>query len=160
MGHRRYEVKDIQARHREMVRMSLLGMKQTSIAAELGVTPQSVSNALNSQPVIQVMATLQEKADEKALSTKERLDELCPAAIRTFEEIMTEKVDIEGTLVYKYDGPLRKSTASDVLDRAGYGRIQRIQGQVVHGFLSPDDIEDIKRRARESIIDVTPAQES
>jgi len=161
VGKRRYEIKDIQHRHREIIRMSLAGMKNVAIAATLGITPQNVCDALRSQPIVEEMAKLQEKADERAIDFHKEIKRLVPKALETHEEILTERrITDKGNEVYRYDAPVRQRSADRILDSAGLGRIQRIQGEVVHGFLSHDDIEVIKKRAISRVIDITPSPPS
>lgn len=160
MGNRRYEIKEIQGRQREIIRLHLEGLKNTQIAERLSVTTATVSNTLNSQPVVEIMAKLQEKADEKVIDNHEALMEWVPKAIECHAEILTAKITTdEGNEVYVYPAPTRQRSADRFLDSTGFGRIQRVQGQVVHGFLAPEDIEDIKRRAlkRIPVVDIVPS---
>ena len=162
-GKRRYEIKDIQHRHREIIRLAMLGMKQVDIAKALGITPQNVSTVLNSQPIVNELAKLHEVADKNVVDVNAEVKAMIPKALETHREIMEERkqVEVDGKQleIYAYDAPTRQRSADRVLDMAGHSRIQRVQGEIVHGYLSLNEIEAIKRRAA-SIIDVSPASSS
>jgi guanylate kinase len=59
------------------------------------------------------------------------------------------KDGVEGRLGGNATDYVRMKAATEILDRAGYGKIQSLKAEVNHGFLTPDNLERIKQRARE-----------
>ena len=77
-GERRFEVQEIQANHREMIRLKMRGLTNIEIASVLDCTPQCVSDALNSTIVRKHMEELQLRRDSAAVAVQDELAELGP----------------------------------------------------------------------------------
>ena len=134
-----YAVQKIQQTHHEMIRLAALGLHQRDIAQITGRTPQNVHDVLSSPIVQRRLEMLQAQADGATIDVMEALQE---DAVRSLE-LLQEVRDAP-------DAPikLRVQVACDLLSRAGYGRVQKVQAAVAHGFLTSEKIEEIKARAR------------
>lgn len=150
-----FVVAEMWDRHKEIARRIALGQKNTEIALALGVTEQSISQVRNSPVVQEKTADLQAQMDGVAIDVGKRIRELAPLALKTLENILTDEEDtIPLSLKFK--------TATDLLDRAGHSAIRKVQGNVLHGHFTKDDLEEIKQLARDSgvVVDVEPVPES
>jgi hypothetical protein len=72
-----------------------------------------------------------------------QLKDLCPAAMDVL------RAGVEGRLGGNAKDYVRMKAATEILDRAGYGKIQSLKAEVNHGFLTPERFERITQRARE-----------
>jgi len=136
-GGRKYNLKELKDRHREIIRLSLLGYKQTVIAGMLGCTPTTVCSAINSHLGLQKREELQEKRDASAGDVLVEMKTMLPNVLNIYKEVL-----IEGTAV----DPQRERFAKDLLDRTGYAKVQRIDSVVRHAHLTAEDIASIKAK--------------
>jgi len=146
---RTYQIQAIQEWHHQILRLAILGYKIGDIANERGCTTATVSNVLNSELGKRQLSVMQGATDATAVDVAAEIRKLAPRALARLEEILI-KPDVPDKLVV--------DVSKDILDRAGYGAAKVIQGQFIHGHLTKQDIEDLKRRADE--IDVSHAIES
>lgn len=126
----------MQELHREIVRRLVLGQRPREIAAELGVTPQTVSNVRNSSVVRQYMEMLQQGRDADVVAVQRRIKELAAVAIDVLEEAMEDESTPMG---------VRVRAAIDVLDRGGHAAPKRVE--FLHGVFTRKDLEELKQRA-------------
>lgn len=139
--HRRYNIKTVWEKHREISRQVILGRSNKEIASDLGITPQTVSNVRNSPLARAELEKLGEARDMDAKSIAQRIEEFAPVALELLENIV--KGQVPGASI-----ALRAKVAGDQLGRAGHGEVKRIQS--LHAHLSRSDIEKIKARAVEN----------
>jgi transcriptional regulator len=147
-----YQVKQLWDRQNEILRLSVLGMKQTEIAERLGVTPQTISNTLGSELVQEKMAIMVAERDAATVDLSRQIKELAPKAL----EIIKDALADNGKLGTKD----QVKVAQDVLDRAGYSPVQMVMSANMNIHLTGDDLAEIKRRARlaGTCKDVTPQE--
>ncbi len=136
--HRRYEIKELWAKHREISRQVMLGATNVAIADAIGCTPQTVSNVRNSPLGKAEIARLAAERDVDAISISQRIEEFAPVALTLIEQIVRGEVP-EASIA------LRAKLASTHLARAGYGEVHKVQA--LHAHLTRDEIEAIKERA-------------
>lgn len=138
LQNRKYEIQNIWDTHREIMRLLITGAHHVDIANELGVTPQTISNVMNSAICKRQMELMRAERDLDAVDVAKRIQEIAPIALQTLESLLCE-----GTDVVKF------KTATDILDRAGHAAIRTMRTESVSVHLTKDDIEDIKSRAKE-----------
>jgi FixJ family two-component response regulator len=138
---RSYELKELRARHQEVIRLSLLGLSNKDIAGQLGVSEQMVCYTVNSELAKEKMGQLQISADTDAVDIAAEIKKIAPQAIDLLGDVVQGLRDAPISLQVK--------VAQDVLDRNGNGKIQRVQGNVAHSYYGKVGIEQIKERATE-----------
>jgi hypothetical protein len=134
-GHRKYQIQQIWEIHHEIMRRLLLGIDSKDIAQDLGVTEVMVSYTKNSHLVQQQLSIMQGARDAETIDAAVEIKKLVPKALRVMEEIL----DSEG------QAHLKLRAASDVLDRE---LPRKIRTENIHAFLTSEQIEEIKSRAR------------
>lgn len=138
-----YVVKEMWDMHHEIARRVVLGQKNTAIANALGVSITLVSNVKNSPVVMEKIDLLRGTRDIETVDIAKQIQDIAPAALDLLKEIISSgKVDEE-----VIPGRLRAHHAEKMLDRAGFGAPRIIQGKVLHGHFTSDDIKEIKERA-------------
>ena len=105
---------------------------------------------------------MQGARDAETVDLAVEIRKQAPKALKLLHKIIEGEIDAPVTT--------RAREANNWLDRAGYGAVKRVEGQFSHAHFSPEEIEDIKRRAIENgfarpskanqhLIDVTPTTE-
>lgn len=144
-----YEAQELASSHREILRLKVLGLSNLEVAEQLGVTPQTVCNVHRSSLGRQHIESLQTGRDNSVVQIREELEEMLPLALAAYEEVLAKKVDTS---------PMQRiKVASEVMDRTGYGRIQKVVTANAANFATTEDIEQIKATAMARIkaLDVT-----
>ncbi len=147
---RGYTLQHMWERHHVMKRHILLGYGNKEIAEMMNCSPQNVSDCRNS-PIMQgEVAYLREDADEKAVDVVQELALDAPKSLRLLQEVRDNEEN---------NVRLRFQAARDLLDRAGHGKINRVEGKVAHAHIlqTEEQIQEIKDRAREAK-DAVPAE--
>lgn len=150
---RKYQPKELNAKHHEILRLALLGYSNVQIAERLNCTPATVSTVRNSGLGRQQASLLKAEADHSAIETAKRMRELAPNAIETINQIMANE---------ELPAAVRLNAAKDVLDRAGFAAPKQVQVNSTSLTLTGDDLEGLKavalQRAQMNglVIDVTP----
>jgi len=147
-----YEIKQMWQLTHEICNLSARGLKGVQIAEVLDVSPQTVSNTLNSELGMQKVSELRGVRDEDAKKVVEKIRILTDKALSTYNKLF----DKEGT-----DDKLKKDTADTVvLELSGLRVPTRVQGFHISTVLTKDELEEFKERgikaAREGglIVDV------
>lgn len=142
-----FTVENIWDSHQEVMRLAVTGMKQSDIAKELGVTEAMVSYTLNSPVVKRQMSIMRSARDVDAVDVAKRIQEIAPKAIDTLEELLLEGNDT-----------IKLRAATDILDRAGHAAVKTLRTESLAIHLNKDDLDEIKRRAREIglCVDIDP----
>lgn len=137
------DVKKVMNMHHEIVRLMVLGYKDVDIARTLDCTPATIRNVRKNPIIQQRLREMNLERDKSAVEMGSRLREIAVDAVDVIEEAIN-------------DDSLSLSVRADkgfkVLDRIGFGPVHNIKGQVNHALFTREDIEDIKRRAREAMI--------
>jgi predicted transcriptional regulator len=152
---RSHEIKKLWQLHHEIINLHVLGVKHATIASILGVTPQTVSNCVNSQVSQEKIQELREIRDGQ---TKERLIQiklLTDQALKTYFEILAnENATIE-----------QKTKVADTVALELSGLRVPTKLQSVGVVLTGEELAEIKARgfaamkANGTIIDVEPIKE-
>lgn len=141
-----FEVSQMLDIYQEVIRRIVIGQKNVAIANELGITPQTVSYIRNSEIVQAKLGVMHAAADHETISVAARIKELAPEALKIVETLVVDgKLDGE-----KIPAKLRAHHAESLLDRAGYAPAREVRSMNLHGHYTKDDIEALKKRAREN----------
>lgn len=76
--------------------------------------------------------------DIDAVDISQEIKALAPAAVKVLEELMDNDLP-----------NIKLKAAQDVLDRAGFAAVKTIQTANIHAHLTREDIDDIKKRAKD-----------
>jgi len=150
-NNRKYEIKTLQERHREILRRLALGQGSKDIASSLSITPQVVHYVKNSQIGKRELNLIQGARTADAVEVSNQIQELAPQALETLDAIMLDEESPD---------TIKVKIAIDLLDRAGHGAVKKNLN--VNQQLTQKDLEDIKIRAKEvarvngSIIEEVP----
>ena len=110
-----YELKHIRPRHREIARRLVLGESVKQISIDLGMSAHALYLITNSDLFKLELKRLEEQRELETVNIAHQLEEIAPQALDTLEKTM-HTAD---------DDKLRVSCAKDLLDRAGYGAVQK-----------------------------------
>ena len=147
-GDRKYNIQNIWEIHHEIVRLTIMGMKNIDIANHLGVSPVMISYTLNSPVVKRQLEGLRAARDLGAVDIAKQIKELLPKAVRVLEDCMDSELP-----------NVKLAAAKDALDRGGHAAIKTVRTENLHGHFTLDEINDIKKRARELGVLALPQQE-
>jgi len=137
---RKYQIQKLWDIHHEILRLLLLGWQPVKIAETLGVTPVMVSYTANSELVKRRLEVMRGARDAEALDLAVEIKRFAPEAFEMLQVIMRTS-DSEKNKI---------AIAMDAMDRAGYAPPKVIEGRFLHAHFTTEEIEDMKRRAKES----------
>lgn len=150
---RKYEPKQLNPLHHEILRRLLLGDSHKEIAEVLGCTVATVSNAANSGLGRDKLSVMTAVADMNSVEIAQQIRETAPKALAVIQEILESDTANYAT---------KFRAAVDILDRAGHAPIKKIDIRRSATELSLDELETLKSQAIERAqqagicIDVTP----
>lgn len=137
-----YNIKQLWQRNHEILRLAVLGYKSAQIATLLGITPETVSNTLNSDLGMEKLSVLRQERDKKTVDVVEEVNKLMPKALATYEKILDDE---------KESAKLKKEVADTVLmDIGGHRAPAKVQGQFAHAHLIKEEIDKLKQRGIEA----------
>lgn len=152
------DIKQMWQRHHEMVNLAARGFSNIEIAEILNVTPQTVSNTLNSQLGEQKLSEIRFGRDQEAKMITEKIKALTNKAIETYHQVFDNE---NGEVSLKDKSEIAKTVLNDLSGLKAPVRIQSF-----HTTLSAEDLSEFKRRgieaAKESglVIDVKVEDDS
>ena len=130
-------------RHREICRRLLMGQTHGAIADDLCVSRELVSIVKGSAVAQTYMDTLQADRDALVVDIDKELQDLAPLAVQTMEEALHGKI---GGNAYDH---ARLRTAEQILDRVGYAKVAKVQGQINHTNIARETLAMMKARGME-----------
>lgn len=142
---REYEIQHMWERHHEIVRLTLLGHDQKSVAQMLDITPQTVSNTLNSKMVRDKLQILRAERDASSVDVAAAIKNLAPKAIEMMDRLLDPDQGAPANVQLR--------AATDMLDRNGYAAPKVVETRNIHGVFSKEDLEEIKKRGRQLAIE-------
>ena len=133
-------IKSLWQRNHEIVNLAARGFKNTEIAEILNITPQTVSNTLNSELGERKLSELRSDRDEEAKKVQEKIRVLTEKALNTYHEIFDDE---SGECSLK-----DKKAAADtvVLELSGLRAPTKIQSQSLNMHLTNEELEEFKKR--------------
>lgn len=132
----RYPVQNLWDRHREIIRLCLLGFTDREIADRMAMTLPAVKGIIESPIVQNQLAILNASRDMETEDVAVKIANLAPKAIDVLEELM----DCEQANV-------RLGAAKDLLDRAGHGAVKKVDARITHATITPELLREMKERA-------------
>lgn len=132
----KWEPKQLNPRHREIMRRLLEGANYRMIAEEMGIHVQTVMLVATSKLFISELTKMEEQADFNVIK---RAEALSHEALDTLKNIMR----------FGKSELARKSSADSILDRAGYAKVEKKLIGIVNG---EDVIMELNRQRREAIL--------
>jgi hypothetical protein len=142
---RTWQVSKVWELHDEIKRRILLGQKNKVIAEALGCSPQTVSNVRNSPVIQDQLAIMRGARDASTIDIARDIQEFAPKALELLKSVVEGKGSGQDASI-----ALRAREANNFLDRSGHSAVRKHDVRGVHAVLTIDDIEDIKRRAKEA----------
>jgi hypothetical protein len=137
----RWEPKQLNARHREIMRRLLEGANYLTIAEEMGIHHQTVMLVATSAVFKTELAKMEASADFTVIR---RADDLANEALDNLKVIMR----------HSRSDANRRAASMDILGIAGYSKIEK----KLVGIVSPEDvIKELNKRRRDQF---TPSSES
>lgn len=130
----RWEPKELFLRHKELLRLLVLGYTTGQVSKIMKVSKETVMSVKKSPLGQQYIDYLSARRDEAVLSVREKFEELAPTAVDTLGEAMEQREDIRARII----------AADKILNYAGYEPPKKHLVQHV----TKDTIEQIKDRAR------------
>lgn len=130
------ELKD---RHLEILRLVATGMSAVDVAKEMGITPQSVSNVLNSPLAQEKLEEFRQVRTDFVLQANNELDEMLPEAVEAYKDILQKKVNVT---------PIQRAKiAGELFDRTGLGKVSKIESKSSRITFSGDELAKMRERA-------------
>jgi len=131
-------------RHHEMARRLVAGDKPGDICRDMNITPSRFSIIRRSPIFEQYLNSLSIQATNSAVDVRTRISECSPKAMEVLEEVLSP-IGKE-----KFDARLRVKVAHDMLDRDGFGAVQKSAN--FSAVMTADDIERLKSRRQPMVI--------
>lgn len=157
-----YELKRLQERHKELLRLLATGMAKKDIASTLGITYAMIQYVENSVLGQDYLEYIRGEREEVAIDIQGRIDELAGPAVNVIRQAIAGKMEIEvedpetgkpKSIQIPVKPTEQIKAAQDVLSRhsKGYSPRQRVTnehtGEVTHNLGSM--IEEVKRRSKQ-----------
>jgi len=153
-----YDIKALWQRSHEIVNLAARGFKQVEIAEILHITPQTVSNTLNSELGEKKLSEIREGRDEEAKKVTEKIRVLSGRALQTYHEILEnengeasvrDRKDVSDTVLLDLAGmraPTKHVTAhltqEEILNFKSRGKLAAKQEGVVIDANTVEEVED------------------
>lgn len=135
-----YDIKQMWQRHHEIVNLAAKGFKQTDIAEILNISPQTVSNTLNSKLGKEKLSEIRQDRDEEARKTVEKIRVLTNKALSVYNSVLDDE---SGECGLK---DKMKAADTVLLELSGLRVPTRIQSQSVHTMLTAAEVAELKQR--------------
>jgi len=133
-----HDVKQLWQRSHEILSLVARGLKQTEVAEVLNVTPQTVSNTVNSELGMQKLSEMRKDRDEDTYDTVKEIDALTKKALGVYNDIFDDETSEIG---------LKKKTADVItLELSGLRVPTRIQSHSFNATATLEEIEEFKKR--------------
>jgi predicted transcriptional regulator len=143
----KHELKRLLPRHFRIMELVLLGKKQTEIAEELGLSNYGVSVIINSPVFQEELGRRREEQNAHAdeVEVVRRLN-----AREVLDRVAVEVAQRQVALLESPDERVAQKAAMDILDRTGYPKVSRAEGQHVVASIILDEkyLERIQETTR------------
>ena len=149
---KRYAISYMWDIHHEIIRLAATGMRPNEIAETLNCSTVMVTYTLNSPIAAAKLAVLRQDRDTAVVSIVDRLKNSASEAAKYLESVA------EGRIPEAHPA-LRVKACTEILDRAGYSKVQRNVSLNLDGKLTDDEISNIVTRATQNSSIVVQAQE-
>ena len=144
-----HDIKQLWQRSHEILNLALIGHKGTDIAKILGISPQTVSNTLNSTLGKETIAGKRKTRDAEYEKLQDEVTLLAEKALAVYRKIFDEPDDSPVCTL-----KMKKETADTVaLELAGMRSPTRIDTRSVHTTATLDEINAFKQRGLQAARD-------
>lgn len=145
-----YNIKNMWQLHHEICNLKLLGYSNERIATALSVTPQTVSNTVNSSLGKAKLQLLRDARDEEAFSLQKELANMTKDAVDVLSDILSSETASDETK--------RKTSMNVLVDLGGHGAAARVSISHSHVFQNNEEVKEAISRGlafaqNEGIID-------
>jgi len=151
-GEKKYSIEKVWDHHHAIKRMLVATngkFTNKEIAEAVGCTPQTVSNVRNDPMVRALIDDMQGKADEKAIDVSQKVKEMFPLAAKVLENTMRLAETEED--VAMIDSKVLSQSVRSAVTVLDHAHPKTTQGLVMHGHLTMEQIEALKKKARGEI---------
>lgn len=136
-----YEVHQIQAEHRRVIRLVMRGFRNGEIAEMTGLTSARIAE-IRRLPIVQKqLLALESRLDDAIVETQMGLASLIPDVMQHYRDVLEDD---------RASPNLKFKVGQDVLDRVGVAKVQKHENKTSNLHLTAADIEEIKKNAREN----------
>jgi len=132
------QIQHLWDKHREVLRLIALGHGNKDIGQICGYSPQTIANIRNSPICRQHLEVLQAARDSTTVDVARVLLEDAPKSLQLLQEVRDGE---HGAAV-----ATRAQVAQDLLSRAGFPKITKLEGNVSHGIVTEEILERVKAR--------------
>lgn len=153
-----YQIKQLWQRSHEIVNLAAQGFKNVEIAEVLNITPQCVSDTLNSELGQKKLADIRFGRDEETKKNSEKIRILTSKALQVYHEIFDNESG-EASLKDRKD-----AADTVVLELSGLRAPTKIQSHHISTVLTAEEIEEFKANALKAakdaglVIEVIPEE--
>jgi len=157
-----YELKSLQERHKEVLRLLAMGVSKKDIAAKLGITVATIRMTANSVLGQEYLKYIRGEREEETMDIQKSIDELAAPAVDVIRQAIAGKMELEltdpesgklKTVEIPVKNEQRIKASQDILSRHSEGYSPRQRGTVEHtGNVSHDLsqlISNVKNRAKQ-----------
>jgi len=136
-----FNIKQLWQSNHEIINLAVRGFKQIDIADILNITPETVSNTINSDLGQLKIADLRKSRDDETRKVQEKIRVLTDKALRVYDEIFEDESG-ECNLNDK-----KKVADTVLLELSGHRAATKIQSTSASYTLSKEDLQAFKDRA-------------
>lgn len=138
--------------HKEIARLSVSGMRPVEISKRLGYTQAWLSVVMNSPVYMKYLASLSERADDKAIDIKRKIQEGAEVGVLELLKVLKGEGEYKGSV----SAPLKVKVAQDFLDREGHGKISTVKQDTTVTILNPTRIQELKENRARLLANLRP----
>ncbi len=156
-----YDPKELQERHKEIIRRLSLGQAKGDIAHDLQVTVAMVRYVSRSTLGQEYLIEMRDGREASTKSVQEQIFELAPDALDVIREtimgkmsmpIINKKTGELETIIVPVPQKLRVETAKDVLSRAGHVAPTKVLGEITYSHNVNEIVAAAKAKVAEERI--------
>lgn len=148
------EVEELQARHREIIRLASVGKRNKDIAEILGCSPGTVSKVLQNPLAKSHMNQINKNMDEYLVEAQQHLTELLPDVTGLFERIVNGELKVRTEL--------QVSVAKDILDRTGLPKVSKsvVESNSLSAKITAEDIQRMRQNREAEDVEINNAPDA
>lgn len=134
------QLKELREHHLLMARMIATGnFRPKQLAAITGMTPDYISKIRHGELMQKEIGGLKEEIRRETVDVVKKMAEISSKAVDTLEGLMDDELTPPA---------VRRAASVNILDRAGYAPVRKIEARHMHAHLTKEDVEEIKQRAK------------
>lgn len=144
---RKYQLQHMWDKHKEVLRLTLLGVAPKDIATELNCTPENICQITGSEIFKRELQVFRAARDTAAIDVARAIQDIGPKCLQLLEDVLDNNKDKLGE---NCPVALRAGVAQDLLDRhAKTAKVKHIDGAIsVNHIATTQTIQELKDRAK------------